>query len=254
MAEAAEESLAETDEISEDDTGVEETADTVSQVDSNEDRSGDDEERLESDGAVAAAQEAESNVAENEAVATDAAAAEEQLPFLEPTEYTGVQKNPVVAIAITLAGVMSFSMGMTNTFFAEASAWTFIVWGLLLFSSNLLDNYQRYELNNDGIIIRNPIRFWYPRKSWDWNDIYRLDILVGRRDTQYEDADMHIYHELSGELIKDREDRKLNPKMAQTIIERANLIPVGEGSPSTIYDVPLNQREKYHWTKTGSLA
>lgn len=179
---------------------------------------------------------------------------EPELAPLAPILFHGVQKNPTVAIALLVAGVMSFSMGMTKTFFAEATAWTFIVWGLLLLFSNMLDNYQRYELNNDGIYIYNPIRFWYRNKRWSWSDIYRLDVLVGRRDTRLEHADMHIYHEIPGEMIKDREDRKLDPTMAQIVIERAGLQPAGEETPTQIADVPLSRRNIFHWTKSGSLA
>ncbi|MEM7127083.1 MAG: hypothetical protein AAF702_12200 [Chloroflexota bacterium] len=179
---------------------------------------------------------------------------EEELPPLEPIQFRGVQKNPTIAIALTLAGVMAFSMGMTKTFYADATAWSFVIWGVLLLFSDMLDNYQTYELNNEGIYINNPIRFWYRNKSWKWSDIYRIDVLVGRRDSQPEDADMHVYHVLEGELIKDREDRKLDPAMAQIIIERAELQAVDEDNPPSVAQLPLNQRATYHWTRSGSLA
>ena len=65
---------------------------------------------------------------------------------------------------------------------------------------------------------------------------------------------MHLYHELAGEIIKDREDRKLDPVMAQIIIERAELQPVEESTPKVVTQLPLSQRHSYHWTRSGSLA
>lgn len=243
MAETPEESVTEVEDVVE---AAEAVGDSVEET----------VEETAADDTVEASTEEASDESEEaaEEVVESAPEPEPELPPLEPVTFRGLQKNPSVGIAILLAGVMSFAMGVTNTFFAEASAWTFVIWGLLLLFSNLLDNYQTYLLDNDGIKITNPVRFWYRNKQWSWEDIYRLDILVGRRDTKPEHADMHIYHELSGEIIKDREDRKLDPEMAQIIIVRAGLQAVDESNPATVTELKLSNRQKYHWSASGAIA
>lgn len=257
MAETPEESVNETEEVAEtieassdvnaEDAATEEAAEEVSAEADSEDAA----ENLADEATV----EASTEEAEEEAEPVESEPEPEPaLPPLEPVMFRGLQKNPSVGIAVLLAGVMSFAMGVTDTFFAEATGWTFVIWGLMLLFSNLLDNYQTYELNEDGIKITNPVRFWFRNKFWAWDDIYRLDILVGRRDTKPEHADMHIYHELSGEIIKDREDRKLDPKMAQLIIDYAGLQPVDESNPATVADLQMSKTEKYHWSTTGAIG
>lgn len=168
--------------------------------------------------------------------------------------FRGSQRNLVIPLALLLAGIMAFAMGMTRTYYGAATAWTFVIWGLLFLFSNLLDIYQEYEVSDEGIAIRNPVRIWTPDKFWKWGEIYRMDVLVRNRDTRLDDANMHIYHELSGEIIKEREDRSLDPKLAQIIIERAKLQPVGDANPASIEKLPLNNKATFHWTKNGSLA
>ena len=168
--------------------------------------------------------------------------------------FRGSQRNLVIPITLLLAGLMAFAMGMTRTYYGGATAWTFVIWGALFLFSNLLDVYQEYEVTDEGIAIRNPIRIWAPDKFWSWNEIYRLDVLVRGRDTRLEDADMHIYHELTGEIVKEREDCNLDAKLAQIIIERANLQPVNDANPETIDKLPLSKKVTYHWSKSGSLA
>ena len=168
--------------------------------------------------------------------------------------FRGSQRNLVIPLTLFLSGLTAFAMGMTHTFFGGAIAWTFVIWGALFLFSNLLDIYQEYEVTDEGLAIRNPIRLWTPDKFWTWKEIYRLDVLVSNRDTHLDNAAMNIYHELSGEIIKEREDRNLDPKLAQIIIERAELQPVDAGNPETIDKLPLNHKATYHWTKNGSLA
>ncbi|MEZ4657574.1 MAG: hypothetical protein R2911_08385 [Caldilineaceae bacterium] len=168
--------------------------------------------------------------------------------------FRGSQRNLVIPLTLLLAGLTAFAMGMTRTFYGGATAWTFVIWGGLFLFSGLLDIYQEYEVSDEGIAIRNPLRIWTPDKFWTWNEIYRLDVLVRNRDTRLDDAAMNIYHELSGEIIKEREDRNLDPQLAQIIIERAKLQPVNAANPENINRLPLNQKATYHWTKSGSLA
>jgi hypothetical protein len=172
----------------------------------------------------------------------------------ETISFGGSQKNLVVASAMLLASLTAFTMGMTDTFFAEATAWTFAIWGALLLFSNLLDLYQTYEVREDSLYIHNAIRFWSLNKTWAWEDINRLDVLVDRQDSRIEDVMMHVYHDVEGELIKEREDREFDPELARLIIERANLQPVDESNPADLHGLPLNRKVIYHWTQSGSLS
>lgn len=196
---------------------------------------------------------------ETSATAGDAAAVSSEAQSTEATEpeifsFGGSQKNLVVASAMLLASLTAFTMGMTTTFFATATAWTFAIWGALLLFSNLLDLYQTYEVRPDSLYIHNVIRFWSLNKTWAWEEVNRLDILVDRQDSRVEDVMMHVYHDVPGELIKEREDREFNSELAQLIIERADLKPVDDGNPQDLTALPLNQKVTYHWTKSGSLS
>lgn len=169
------------------------------------------------------------------------------ITFMNPT------KSPTMGLALTLASLAVFVMGM-KTFYQIATAWTFLAWGLLLLFVSALNIYQRYEATEDGLSIKNPIRFWSFNKFWEWSDISRIDVLAGRRDNNLEEMDLHIYRELSGELVKEREDVKFNPQMAAVIIERAGLQPVDESNPARLELIPRAQTGTYHWTKSGSMA
>lgn len=172
----------------------------------------------------------------------------------ESLSFGGSQRNLVVASTLLLASLAAFTMNMTDTYFAEATAWTFAIWGALLLFSNLLDLYQTYEVRDDGLYIHNQIRFWSLNKLWDWEEVNRLDVLVDRKDTQIDDVMMHVYRAVPGEIVKEREDRTFNARLAQLIIERANLQPVEEINPENLDKLPLNRKATYHWTKTGALA
>lgn len=173
--------------------------------------------------------------------------------FIGDITFSNATKNPAAGLAMTLASLVVFTMGM-DTYFQKAMAWTFLIWGLLLLFVSVLNIYQRYEARAEGLSIRNPIRFWSFNKFWEWTDISRIDVLSGRRDNRLDELDMHIYREIPGELVKEREDVKFNPDMAQVIIERAGLQPVDEGNPSDLDRTPLAQKAIYHWTKSGSIA
>lgn len=173
--------------------------------------------------------------------------------FIGDIEFTNTAPTPSMGLALTYASLVVFVMGM-DTFYQIATAWTFLAWGLLLIFVAALKIYQRYEAKDDGLSIRNPIRFWSFNKFWKWSDISRIDVLTGRRDNNLDEMDLHIYREVAGELVKEREDVKLNPDMAQVIIERAGLKPVEDSNPANLELIPRAQNAKYHWTKSGSIA
>lgn len=173
--------------------------------------------------------------------------------FIGDMVFAPPTKNPAMGLAMTLAGALAFTMGMT-TFFQIAVAWTIVIWGLLLMLVSVLNIYQKFEANDKGLSIRNPLRFWNLNKFWDWSTISRIDVMSSRRDTRLDELEMHIYREAAGELVKEREDVRFSPEMAQVIIERALLKPVDDGNPSDLDRMPLSKKATYHWTKSGSLA
>jgi len=172
----------------------------------------------------------------------------------EPVIFRGSQRNVVVATGLLLAALMAFSMGLTTTFFAEATAWTFAIWGALLLFSSMLDLYQTYEVHDDALYIHNNVRFWSLNKRWAWDEVNRLDVVVDRTDARLQDAEMQVYHKVEGEIVREREDRTFNPELAQLIIEKAELQPVDDNNPTDLTRLPVNRKATYHWSKTGSIA
>ena len=69
--------------------------------------------------------------------------------------YTGSSNNLVPGVALLFGGILAFSMGMTDVFFAEATAWTFAIWGVLMIYSGLLEINETYEVTDDALIVRN---------------------------------------------------------------------------------------------------
>ena len=184
----------------------------------------------------------------------DAAATSTDEKRAKHPSFSGTNNNMVVAVTMLLAGLLAFTMNMTSTFFAEATAWTFIIWGALLLFIGLLDYLQTYEVRDDVLVIRNPLRFWASYKEWPWENVYRMDVLVGRRTNHPEDAKIHIYRDTEGELIKQREDRSFDAKLAELVVEKAGLQPVEDENPDRMAELPMAQKATYHWTKNGSLA
>lgn len=167
--------------------------------------------------------------------------------------FTGSYRNFAVGVAFLIGGGLAFSMNMTSTFFGKWIAWTFVAWGILLLFSDLLESVQSYEVTEEAIIIKNPLRFWYPRKVWTWGRVYRMDLLLKRAEGRFEDAEIQIFHEVEGELVKEREDRTYDPTLARLIVERAGLQPVSAENP-TDFSVLPSTKTTHHWTKSGSLA
>lgn len=194
--------------------------------------------------------EDEADVVEQEEIAEEAAVPSR---FIGDITFNPPTPSPAMGLALTFASLVVFVMGM-DTFYQIATAWTFLAWGLLFMFVAILKIYQRYEAREDGLSIKNPVRFWSFNKFWEWSDISRIDVLTGRRDNNLDEMDLHIYREVAGELVKEREDVKFNPDMAQVIIERAGLKPVEDSNPVNLELIPRAQNAKYHWTKSGSIA
>lgn len=167
--------------------------------------------------------------------------------------FTGTQRNLAVGVAMLTASALAFSMKLTNVFFAEATAWTFALWGALFIYIGLMDIYQTYEVTDAGLIIRNPMRPWAATKLFDWPHLYRVDILVKRADAQHEDAEIQVYYTPEGEIAIEREDRVYDPELARLIIERANLKPTDPGNPTDLTTLPQG-KATYVWNQSGRLA
>lgn len=189
------------------------------------------------------------------AVTTAATNMQNEVPSTEDNKiiFTGSHRNMAVGVAMFITAALAFSMDLTHVFFASATAWTFVLWGLLFIYSSLLDVYQSYEVTDTALTIRNPIRFLLPTKVWQWENIQRLDVVVRRTDAEYQDATTKVYYQQPGELTIEREDRVYDPALVQLIIERAGLVPVDKKNPTNFTQLPKT-KASYIWNKTGRLA
>lgn len=168
-------------------------------------------------------------------------------PDSTATVFYGKPQNVAVAMAMFATGVLAFSMDLTHTFFAEAMAWTFVIWGALLLYGKLIDIYQAYEVTDEALIVRNPVRFLQATKVWKWQNIQRVDVVVKRADAEYQDAVIQIHYQEPGEIVIEREDRTYDPELARLIIERAGLSPTADNSLSDLKKLPIG-KASYSWS------
>ncbi|MEZ4618451.1 MAG: hypothetical protein R2867_23455 [Caldilineaceae bacterium] len=161
--------------------------------------------------------------------------------------FQGRAKNLAVAVAMFAAAALAFSMNLTHTFFAEATAWTFVIWGALLLFGGLIDIYQAYEVTDEALIVRNPVRFLQATKVWKWQNIQRMDVVVKRADAEYQDALLQIHYQEPGEIVIEREDRAYDPELARLIIEHANLSPANDNKLTDLTTLP-QIKTSYTWS------
>ena len=145
--------------------------------------------------------------------------------------FTGTQRNFATGVAMLLGGSMAFTMGMTDVFFAEAVAWTFVAWGLLFIYNNLIEIYQTYKVTDDALIIDTPWRPVERHKEFDWAHLHRVDMI-------------------EGETVLDREDRRFDPVLAQLIIDRAKLKATDATLSTDLSKLP-NVKGHYVWNMSG---
>ena len=163
----------------------------------------------------------------------------------DPIIFQGSPQNISVAIAMFATAALAFSMSLTDVYFAEATAWTFVIWGALLLFNNLLEVYQSYEVTAESLIVRNPVRFLQAAKVWNWENIQRLEVTVKRTDAEYKDAVMQIYYQEPGELTIEREDRIYDPELERLVIERAGL--AADGSTLEDFTTLPQVKTTYIW-------
>lgn len=158
--------------------------------------------------------------------------------------FHGSAKNMAVAVAMFATAALAFSMALTDVYFSSAMAWTFVIWGALLLYGNLIDIYQAYEVTDEALIVRNPVRFLQATKIWKWDNITRMDVVIKRIAPEYRDAIIQIHYQEPGEIVIEREDRVYDPELARLIIERAGLSSSGD----TIEDLTKLPHDKGSYT------
>jgi hypothetical protein len=167
--------------------------------------------------------------------------------------YGGTQRNLAAGFAMFAAGALAFGMNLTDVFFAEAIAWTFVLWGALFVYIGLMDLYQSYEVTDDALIIRNPMRPWAATKVYDWAHVHRLDLVVKRNEALTEDVEMQVYYTPEGEIAIEREDRAFAPELVRQVLQRAELKPTDPGNPTDFDKLPKG-KTTYIWNKSGRFT
>ena len=161
--------------------------------------------------------------------------------------FKGKSKAMGAAIAVLVAGLLTFSMGINRVFFVEAMAWTFIVWGGLLLYGHIIDYSTTYEVTDEALIVRSPVRFWNLQRTMDWGHIKRMNVVVGRVEAEAEDATVQVIYTPEGSAQMIREDMPFNTALAQEIVTRAKL-KAAKGSAMTRFDaIPQDAKGQYSW-------
>lgn len=179
----------------------------------------------------------------------DAVITERAQPEPNTITFYGQRRNMAMGAAMLGGGVAAFVAGLTTTFFAEAIAWTFILWGAFFLYGDLLLATRRLELTDEALKIVIPLRPWGRSRTWAWKDISRMDVLVHRRDLKQDSATIQIHHVYPGEIALEREDTNYDPALAQLIIERARLKADGQDGALDLTNLPLGQERQFTWKK-----
>ena len=181
--------------------------------------------------------------------ATAETVSEPTAPEKQPSiEFRGSQSNLVPGSAMLIAAALAFSMGMTDVFFAEATAWTFVIWDILLIYTGLIDMNEVFEVREDALVIRNVMRPWGATRVWAWENISRFDVVVKRPEARPDDIEVQIYHTSPGEIALNREDRAFDPELAALVIERAGLHPSDASNPKDLHHIPSGKKVSYTWS------
>lgn len=153
----------------------------------------------------------------------------------------------VSAAALLIAGILTFTMGINSLFFVEAIAWTFLIWGALLLYGHVIDLGTVYEVSDEGLEIRSPLRFWALSRKWDWPHFTRLELIVQRMEAVEEDVEMRIHYTPEGTTVLMREDLPYVPLLAEEIASRAALGPERGQAMQDFSSIPQDEKETYTW-------
>jgi hypothetical protein len=163
--------------------------------------------------------------------------------------FGGQRRNMAMGIAMFGAGAAAFVSGLTHTFFAEAIAWTFILWGIFFLYTDLLLTTRKLEVRSDSLTVDVPFRPWSRKRVWKWEAINRVDVIVHRRDIRQDTATLQVYHQYPGEISLDREDVNYDPELARLIVERARLKPDKSSVAVDMANLPLGSDTTFTWKK-----
>lgn len=182
-----------------------------------------------------------------EMVETAGTLGEEQQAPEDAIVFGGPRRNMAMGIAMLGAGLAAFVSGLTHTFFAEAIAWTFVLWGVFVLYTDLLLTTRKLEVRSESLTVDVPFRPWSRKRVWEWENINRLDIIVHRRDIRQDTATLQVYHQYPGEVSLDREDVNYEPELARLIVERAGLRPDKESGAVDLTNLPLGSERTFTW-------
>lgn len=164
-----------------------------------------------------------------------------------PMIFRGKPKSMGAAIAVTVAGILTFSMGMNRVFFVEATAWTFIVWGALLLYGHIIDYSTTYEVSEEGLTVRSPLRFWSLGRKMEWGNIKRMNVVVGRVEATDEDATIQVIYTPEGSTQMIREDMPYDPQLAGEIVQHAGLKAARGSGMTDVAALPQDTKGSYTW-------
>lgn len=165
----------------------------------------------------------------------------------ESVTFRGRPKSMVSAAALLIAGTLTFTMGIDRLFFVEALAWTFLIWGALLLYGHLIDIGTVYEVSDEGLAIKSPLRFWALSRKWDWGNMTRLDVIVRSREARAADVDLHVHYTPEDSTVLFREDLPFIPELAEEIAGRAGLKPERRQAMQSFDSIPQDERGSYTW-------
>jgi hypothetical protein len=166
-----------------------------------------------------------------------------------PAVFPGPRRNFVSAIAMIVAGAGIFVMGITQYYFVEAMAWVFLIWGALLFYSDLLDVTLTYTVTGEALVLRSPLRFWGWRRVWPWQHIVQLIVVVERQEATAEDVEIQVYCTPEGSTALAREDMPYDPELARLVAEKAGLKPERGQKMQNFDQIPQDEKGVYTWKK-----
>ncbi len=161
--------------------------------------------------------------------------------------FRGRPKSMVSAAALLIAGVLTFTLGINRLYFVEAIAWTFLIWGALLLYGHLIEIGTVYEVSEDGLAIKSPLRFWAHSRSWDWGHMTRMEVVVGRREASESDVVLHVHYTPEDSTVLFREDLPYIPELAEEIANRAGLTPERRQAMQSFESIPQDEKASYTW-------
>jgi hypothetical protein len=165
----------------------------------------------------------------------------------ESVIFKGRPKSIVSAVALLIAGILTFTMSIDRLFFVEAIAWTFLIWGALLLYGHLIDIGTVYEVSESGLEIRSPLRFWAFSRRWDWGHITHLDVVVGTVEASESDVELQVHYTPEGSTVLFREDFPYYTGLAEEIANRAGLKPERGQAMQTFASIPQDEKGTYTW-------